>query len=316
LGEERGVTRAIELRAGLFLIDLRFQGESGVIAAFLLGNAGEYALVETGPTSTLDALLDGIQAAGVAPEAITKLLVTHIHLDHAGAAGTLVKLFPHLQVYVHEVGAPHLADPSKLLASAQRIYGDRMDALWGEVLAVPSANIVALSDRDSVRIGHAELTALYTPGHASHHVAYLDTEQREVFTGDVAAIRLQGFDYVRPATPPPDIDLELWTASLDRLRGVHADTLHLTHFGSFSDVNRHLMTAQDQLFAWATFIENLQDQGREPLEIKSALRDRADAEVLAVHPDKEAVRRYELAAPSGMSVDGYLRYFRRRDRDH
>lgn len=306
------MTRVTEIRAGLSLIDLDFQDEPGVIAAYLMEDAGEYALIEVGPTSTLDALLEGVRAAGIDPGSISKALVTHIHLDHAGAAGSLVERFPHMQVYVHEVGAPHLVDPSKLLASAQRIYGDQMDALWGDVLAVPPANLIALSDEDSVRIGGTTLTALYTPGHASHHVAYLTEDRREVFTGDVAAIRLQGFDYVRPATPPPDIDLEKWTTSLERLRALKVETLHLTHFGSFSDVDRHLSLAHDQLYAWAEFIQNLEAQAREPQEMKRALRERADAEVLAAHRDQEAVRRYELAAPSGMSVDGYLRYFRKR----
>lgn len=311
-GEERGVTRLLKLRDGLSLIDLDFQGQPGVIAAYLIEDAGEYALVEVGPASTLDALLAGIRQAGVDPAAISKLIVTHIHLDHAGAAGSLLQRYPHLQVYVHEVGAPHLEDPSKLLASAARIYGDRMGPLWGNVVAVPAAHITALADGDSMRIGHTKLVALYTPGHASHHVAYLDADRGEIFTGDVAAIRLQGFDYVRPATPPPDVDLELWTTSLDRLSERHPEVIHLTHFGSFTDVDPHLTAARAQLFAWAAFIEDLQTRGCDPDEMKAALKARADAEVLHAHHDPEAVRQYELAAPSGMSVDGYLRYFRKR----
>jgi glyoxylase-like metal-dependent hydrolase (beta-lactamase superfamily II) len=306
------VTRLLNLRDGLSLIDLDFQGHAGVIAAYLIEDTGEYALVEVGPTSTLEALLEGVREAGVAPEAISKLIVTHIHLDHAGAAGTLVERYPHLRVYVHEVGAPHLEDPSKLLASAARIYGDRMETLWGDVVAVPAANITAVSDGDIVRIGAIQLAALYTPGHASHHVAYLDADREELFTGDVAAIRLQGFDYVRPATPPPDVDLGLWTASLDRLLASRPRAIHLTHFGTFTDVDRHLTAAREQLFAWAAFIEDLQARKFEPDQIKAALRERADAEVLLAHNDPEAVRQYELAAPSGMSVDGYLRYFRKR----
>jgi glyoxylase-like metal-dependent hydrolase (beta-lactamase superfamily II) len=257
-------------------------------------------------------LLDGVREAGVAPEAISKLIVTHIHLDHAGAVGTLVQRYPHLHVYAHEIGAPHLVDPSKLLSSATRIYGDRMEGLWGQVLAVPAANITALSDGDRVRIGTFELVALYTPGHASHHVAYLDEEHAEIFTGDVAAIRLQGFDYIRPATPPPDVDLALWSASLDRLGACNPRTIHLTHFGSFSDVGRHLAVTQEQLLAWAAFIEDLQTRNYEPDAMKAALKERADAEVQQAHNDPEALRQYELAAPSGMSVDGYLRYFRKR----
>jgi glyoxylase-like metal-dependent hydrolase (beta-lactamase superfamily II) len=308
------VTRPLNLRDGLSVIDLDFQGEPGVIAVYLIEDAGEYALLEVGPASTLDALLEGIREAGVNPEAISKLIVTHIHLDHAGAAGTLVQRYPHLQVYVHEIGAPHLEDPSKLLVSAGRIYGDRMGPLWGEVVAVPATNITPLSDGDSVRVGNAQLTALYTPGHAYHHVAYLDADHGEIFTGDVAAIRLQGFDYVRPATPPPDVDLGLWTASLDRLRDSHPRAIHLTHFGSFTDVDRHLTAAREQLFAWGEFIEDLQARNYDPDEIKAALRERADAEILHAHDVPEAMRQYELAAPSGMSVDGYLRYFRKRAR--
>jgi glyoxylase-like metal-dependent hydrolase (beta-lactamase superfamily II) len=311
-GEEHGVTRPVRLRDGLSLLDLNFQDQPGVIAAYLIESGGEYALVEAGPSSTLDALLEGVRQAGIAPEAVSKLIVTHIHLDHAGAAGTLVRRYPHLQVYVHEVGAPHLIDPSKLLSSASRIYGDRMDQLWGEVLAVPATNIHALSDGDRVIIGTSELVTLYTPGHASHHVAYLDAEHEEVFTGDVAAIRLQGFDYIRPATPPPDVDLELWSTSLKRLQDINPRSLHLTHFGSFSDVERHLTAAREQLYAWAAFIEDLRDRDYEPEAMKLALKERAEGEVLRAHNDPEALRQYELAAPSGMSVDGYLRYFRKR----
>jgi glyoxylase-like metal-dependent hydrolase (beta-lactamase superfamily II) len=302
----------VSLRNGLSLLDLNFQDQPGVIAAYLIEDDGEYALVEVGPSSTLEALLRGVREMGIAPEAISKLIVTHIHLDHAGAAGTLVRRYPHLQVYVHEVGAPHLIDPSKLLSSAGRIYGDRMDQLWGEVAAVPATNVHALSDGDRVQVGRSELVTLYTPGHASHHVAYLDEEHGEIFTGDVAAIRLQGFDYVRPATPPPDVDLELWSSSLDRLQSVRPASLHLTHFGSFSDVDRHIAVAREQLFAWATFIEDLQDRHYEPDAMKIALKERAESEVLQAREDPEALRQYELAAPSGMSVDGYLRYFRKR----
>lgn len=306
------MSRLVEVRAGLTAIDLQFQRQHGVIAAYLLEDAGDYALVEVGPASTLDALLTGLDAAGVNPEAVSKLIVTHIHLDHAGAAGSLVRDFPHLRVYVHEVGAPHLADPTKLLASAGRIYGARMQELWGETVAVPPANIVALADGASVTVGRLNLTALYTPGHASHHVAYLDPERGEIFTGDVAAIRLQGYEYVRPATPPPDVDLELWSASLERLASCSPSALHLTHFGSFPDVDRHLREARYQLMHWGAFVAELQARGTDRESIKEALKGRADAEVLAAHGDPEAVRQYELAAPSGMSVDGYLRYYRRR----
>ncbi|HEX6506330.1 MAG TPA: MBL fold metallo-hydrolase [Chloroflexota bacterium] len=306
------MTEERRLRDGLYLIDLRFQGEPEVIAAYLLESAGEYALVEVGPTTTLDALLDGVRAAGVAPESISRLLVTHIHLDHAGAAGALIRRYPSMQLYVHELGASHMADPSKLLRSAERIYGDQMGPLWGEVVPVPDSNITTVSDGDVVDIGDTRLTVHYTPGHASHHVAYRDAGHGDVFTGDVAAIRLPGFDYVRPATPPPDIDLDLWSASLDTLEALQPSTIYLTHYGPFRDVDAHIARTRAQLFAWADYVEDLATRGEDAAAIKAELIHRAEEEVRAAHDDPEAVRRYELAAPAGMSVDGYLRYFKQR----
>jgi glyoxylase-like metal-dependent hydrolase (beta-lactamase superfamily II) len=180
------MTAVTELGPDLHCIDLEFQSMPGVIASYLLSGGGEYALVETGPSTTLAALADGLEQLGVSPEQIGTLLVTHIHLDHAGAAGVLVDRYPHMQVYVHEVGAPHLIDPSKLLVSATRIYGDRMDELWGEVKPVPAQNVHAVTDGDVVSAAGHHLKALYTPGHASHHVAYQDDATGDMFTGDVA----------------------------------------------------------------------------------------------------------------------------------
>jgi glyoxylase-like metal-dependent hydrolase (beta-lactamase superfamily II) len=306
------VSSVEKVREGLHIIDLDFQGEPGVIAAYLLESAGEYALVEVGPTTTLEALLAGIRTVGVEPAAISKLIVTHIHLDHAGAAGSLIRRFPSMRLYVHEIGAPHTIDPSKLLASAERIYGDQMGPLWGEVVPVPSESITTLRDGDTIAVGAARLAVLYTPGHASHHVVFHDLDHNDVFTGDVTAVRLQGYDHVRPATPPPDVDLDLWTGSLERLRSLQPAAVYLTHYGAFRDVETHLHRARSQLYAWADFVEGLQKQDLPRDEMKAQMKERADAEVRADHDDPEAIRRYEFAAPAGMSVDGYLRYFRKR----
>jgi len=304
------MTTITAVRPGLHCIDLQFQGEPGVIAAYVLESDGEYALIETGPSSTLPALLDGLTAIGVPMEAISKLLITHVHLDHAGAAGTLIRRYPHLRLYVHEVGAPHMIDPTKLVSSATRIYGDRMAPLWGDFEPVPPDRLTALTVESTVSVGLVTLEALYTPGHASHHVVYHNRERGEVFSGDVAAVRLQSFDYVRPPTPPPDIDLSAWVHSLDRLRELHADTLLLTHFGAFSDTADHLAETERQLYAWAAIIEGELRAGEEVGAIKRVLKEQADREVRAVCSNPQAVDRYELASPSGMSVDGYLRYFR------
>ncbi len=304
------MTTITAVRPGLHCIDLHFQGEPGVIAAYLLESEGEYALIETGPSSTLPALLDGLADIGVPMEAVSKLLVTHVHLDHAGAAGTLIRRYPHLQLLVHEVGAPHMIDPAKLVSSASRIYGDRMESLWGDFEPVPPERLTALTDQSAVSVGSVTLEALYTPGHASHHVVYYNRERSEVFSGDVAAVRLQSFDYVRPPTPPPDIDLSAWVHSLHRLRELNPDTLLLTHFGAFSDTAKHLAETERQLYAWAAIIEDELRAGAEVGAIKRAFKEHADRELRALGSDSQVVDRYELASPSGMSVDGYLRYFR------
>lgn len=300
------------LDEGLSVIDLNFQGLSGVIASYLVEDGDERALIEVGPGSTLDALLDGLREAGVAPEEISKILVTHIHLDHAGAAGSFIRRFPQAQLYVHENGAPHMVSPEKLLASATRIYGDMMGPLWGEFLPVPEDNVQVVTDAETITIGSRTLTEYFTPGHASHHVIYHDPDRGHIFTGDVAAVRLQGYSYVRPPTPPPDLDLEAWGESIDRIRTLRPSSLNLTHFGPFTDVDRHLQEASGRLLAWADVVRHAVETGQDRPAIVDNLTLRGDAEILEESRDPEAIRRYELATPYGMTVDGYLRYFRKR----
>jgi glyoxylase-like metal-dependent hydrolase (beta-lactamase superfamily II) len=295
---------------GTRCIDLEFQGQPGVIAAYLIEDSGERALVEIGPTSTLETLLATLTQSDIDPNTISKILVTHIHLDHAGAAGTFLRRFPATHLYVHENGARHLIHPSKLLASATRIYGDMMGPLWGSVEPVRPERVTALTDGDVITVGNKRLTTVYTPGHASHHVVYHDPESRAVFTGDAAAVRLQGLDFVRPPTPPPDIDLEVWSQSLERIRALHPDLLHLTHFGPFADVDAHLRQAHDRLYDWAHVVKQARDSGQHRPEITDTLRLHGDRELLRSTNDASIVEDYELATPYGMSVDGYLRYFK------
>jgi glyoxylase-like metal-dependent hydrolase (beta-lactamase superfamily II) len=301
------------LDEGLALIDLHFQGQPGVIGAYLIEDAGETALIEIGPGSTLETLLEGLREAGVAPQEISKILVTHIHLDHAGAAGSFIRRYPHAQLYVHENGAPHMVDPERLLASATRIYGDMMGPLWGEFLPVPEENVHVLTDGETIAVGNRTLTEYFTPGHASHHVIYHDADRGQVFTGDVAAVRLQGYGYVRPPTPPPDLDLEAWGESIERIRGLGPSSLYLTHFGPFTDVDRHLREASGRLLAWADVVRHAVEIGQDRPAIVDNLTLRGDAEILQESRDAEAIRRYELATPYGMTVDGYLRYLRKRE---
>jgi glyoxylase-like metal-dependent hydrolase (beta-lactamase superfamily II) len=306
------VPHVTRLDDGLHCIDVDFQGRPGVIASYLIEDSGERALVDTGPTSTLDTLLRALGEMDVDPNSITKLFATHIHLDHSGAAGTFIKRFPGAHLYVHEIGAPHMIDPSRLLASATRIYGDMMGPLWGEVEPVPEDSLTRLTEGDTVTVGNRRLEVLYTPGHASHHVAYYEEERAAVFTGDVAAVRLQGFDYVRPPTPPPDLDLDLWSQSLERIAGLDPRTIYLAHFGPFMDVQRHLREAKERLYAWADLIEAALQRDQDRPAIVDTVRLREDGELLERTDEALVLERYELAAPYGMSVDGYLRYFRKR----
>ncbi len=301
-----------EIDPGIFLIDHHFQGLPGVIASYLLVDGDGLTLVEAGPSSTTEALLAGIRAAGFDPAGITQLLVTHIHLDHAGAAGSLLRRLPRAQLFVHPVGAPHLIDPSKLVSSATRIYGEAMERLWGEILPVPEERLSVLEDGMEIRAGGRTLVALDTPGHAAHHLAFHDPTAGLVFTGDVAAVRLAHTGYVRPPTPPPELDLELWQQSVARLRALQPRRLLLTHFGPVDDVQWHLDELLARLFFWAGWVDGRLQAGESPAVVTSELQRLGDAEVLEATGDAELARFYELATPYEMTVTGIARYFRKR----
>ena len=215
------------------LIDVSHLGRDRVIGAHLVRGA----IVDPGPESALANWIDDL---GEEPSV---LLLTHIHLDHAGASGTLVKRYPHLRVYVHEVGAPHLADPARLVASAARLYGDEMERLWGEVAPVPAERIVALRGGEEVE----GMRVAYAPGHADHHVCYLDLESGDAYVGDVAGVRIPPASKVVMPTPPPDIDVEAWQRSLELVRGWRPRRLRLTHFGAVDEVEQHLDAARERL---------------------------------------------------------------------
>jgi len=215
-------------------VDLRHLGRDRVICAFLLDGV----IVDPGPASCLAVLLEAL--GDEQPEA---LLLTHIHLDHAGAAGSLARRFPELEVYVHEVGAPHVVDPSRLLRSAARLYGADMDRLWGEVLPVPEDRLRVLQGGEDVR----GFQVAYAPGHASHHVVYAHARSGVVFAGDVAGVRIPPATLVVPPTPPPDIDLPAWVGSVELVESFEPEALALTHFGLVADVQPHLAALRTEL---------------------------------------------------------------------
>lgn len=300
------------LEPDLWRLDLDFQRTAGVIAAYLITDRHGHTLLETGPGSTLPALERAVSAAGADLDDVTQLLVTHIHLDHAGAAGALLRRLPHARLFVHPVGAPHMIDPAKLMASATRIYGDRMDRLWGAFEPCPADRVVTLANGAEVHCGRRVLHALHTPGHASHHIAFRDVEHGSVFTGDVAGVRLDGATYVRPPTPPPDIDIEAWHASVDHLRAGKPRALDLTHFGRFVDPMRHLDELMRRLDQWTAWVAKRITDGATSEQMMRELKDYSDAEILGQTADPSLAEAYELATPTGMTVDGLVRYVKRR----
>jgi len=250
-------------------------------------------VVDPGPTSCLDTLLEGL--GDTEPRA---LLLTHIHLDHAGAAGTLAKRFPELLVYVHEVGAPHLKDPSKLLESASRLYGDDMGRLWGDFEAVPEERIRPLSGGESVE----GFEVAYTPGHASHHVSYLHEDSGDAYVGDVAGVRIPPAGHTLAPTPPPDVDVEAWLDSLHEVTTWNPSALCLTHFGRVADV-------EDQLHRVRTSLLGNADAVR--AEGEEEFVRRIDGE-LAEAADPDTAERFIQAAPPDQLYKGLARYWRKR----
>jgi glyoxylase-like metal-dependent hydrolase (beta-lactamase superfamily II) len=228
-------------------IDLLHQGVERSIGCYLLDTEDGPALFDCGPSTTIAALKAGLEAEGLRLVDVRHLLLSHIHLDHAGAAGTLVREHPGLEVHVSEIGAPHLVDPSRLERSARRLYGDAFDPLWGELAPVPEENVRVVGDRV---LG---LDCFPTPGHASHHVSYLD-DDGTLYAGDAAGVRIQPGRYVIPPTPPPDFDLEIWQRTIDEIERRAPERLALIHFGVAGDPERHLADLRLELYDYTEFV--------------------------------------------------------------
>ena len=272
------------------LIDVMHLGRPRVICASLVDDV----VIDPGPTSCLETLLAGL--GETRPRA---LLLTHIHLDHAGASGSLVQRWPDLEVYVHERGARHMASPDRLVESARMLYGEDMDRLWGDMLPVPEENLRVLDGDETLFDGAFEVA--YTPGHASHHVSYLHSDG-VAFVGDVGGVRIDGSPLTIPPSPPPDIDVEKWHASIERVAAWKPRQLVMTHFGASNDVDAQLSELAERLDAFAAIAR---DSDRE------SFVDRVRAEV-AERVDPETAAAYEQAAPPDQLYAGLERYWRKR----
>jgi glyoxylase-like metal-dependent hydrolase (beta-lactamase superfamily II) len=276
-------------------IDLVHHERERTIAAYVVDTDEGPALVDCGPTTTVDALRAGLDRHGLRLTDVRHLLLTHIHLDHAGAAGVLVREHPDLQVHVSGVGARYLVEPSRLERSARRLWGDAFDALWGELAPIPEANVHVAGDRV---LG---LECLASPGHASHHVCYLDRDGT-LYAGDAVGVRIEPARFVLPLSSPPDFDVDAWQGTLEELEERAPERIALGHWGVFDDVQRHLADLRLELYEWADFIRGGAEQAEFEEYVKLELRDAG-----------ESTGRYDLAMPLSQSYQGLKRWA---DRQH
>ncbi len=282
------LVRVITIAERTTLLDLDYLGNPGHIATCLLESGEGLALVDSGPTTTLDRLEQGIASFGATLEDVRVLLVTHIHLDHSGAAGVLAKRLPRLKVYVHAQGAKHLVSPEKLLRSATMIYGDEMDRLWGEVLPVPEDQLRVLTGGERLDLGERSVRVAYTPGHARHHVAYFDEGSGIAFTGDVLGEQPFGSTIAIPVTPPPDIDVEEMIASADRIMEWRPERLFVTHFGPVANPTAYASEHAERLLDWSNRVRDSLSQPGTDEARAAAVADQIMPEISAVLPPESA----------------------------
>jgi glyoxylase-like metal-dependent hydrolase (beta-lactamase superfamily II) len=287
-------------------LDLDFQGRPNTIGVFLIPHSKGAVLVECGPGTTIPTILKNLATFNLSPSDITDVLLTHIHLDHAGSAGWWATAHG-ATIHVHDVGAPHLIDPSKLIASATRIYGEQMESLWGEFIPVPQNHINPLQDNDEIIIGSLRFTALDTPGHANHHMSYL--LDGVCFSGDVGGVHIQGVKAVRLPTVPPEFNIIKWRNSLKRLRTETIHAFATTHFGIHNDAVWHLDAVEKQLNDIETWMETIMSGTPSQDEMREGYKIWLDSKSKEAGLTPELIESYNTAISSQMSADGIYRYW-------
>ncbi|MFH2037893.1 MAG: MBL fold metallo-hydrolase [Chloroflexota bacterium] len=291
----------------IITLDLKFLNRKEAIAAYLIPYSGGAVLIETGPGSTVNELTNQLKKHGLKPTDVTHVFLSHIHLDHAGAAGWLAKQGAH--IFVHPIGEQHMKNPDKLLSSAKRIYGDKMELLWGEFLPVPDGKLSSVSDREQIRISDLVFTAIHTPGHAEHHIAWLFEDT--CFTGDIGGVRIPGIFYIRLPLVPPELHFEKWRQSLAILLESGLKNIAPTHFGIFSDAGAHLTLARQILDENENWMEQT-SLDEKPIEL---IREQYVAflyeQGLRLGVNEETLQTSEIANPSWMGADGLYRYWKK-----
>lgn len=286
-------------------LDLNFQETPNTIASYLIIGSGGPVLIETGPGSTLENMKARLSEHGFTPGDVKNVLVTHIHLDHAGAAGWWAR--QGAQIFVHHIGAPHLIDPSKLLASAGRIYGDQMDPLWGSMLPAPAAQVTPVFDEDVIEAAGLSFKAIDTPGHAYHHHVF--QLENVAFTGDAAGIHIPGPSFVDLPAPPPEFNPDIWKKSIARLCDMKVDSIYPTHFGRVDDWKEHLDKFAILLSEATEFVRIRLVNGLDRDEILGEYLTWQRERASAAEMESLLADRYELSNPLFMSVDGIIRYW-------
>lgn len=288
-------------------IDLNFQNKTQAIASYLIKYSDGAILIESGPGSVLPALEAALAKEGLSTRDVTHVLLTHIHLDHAGASGWLSR--QGAEVYVHPNGAPHLLNPEKLIASATRIYGEMMDKLWGEFLPVEQDKLKIPKDAEEIVIGNLRFLPVNTPGHAEHHYSYIFEDI--CFSGDVGGVRIPGYAYLRAPMPPPELHFGRWRESLARLRSLKFARIAPTHFGIFEDAVWQLDELDKTLAAMETWLEGVMASDPSIEELRGHFTDWMNNEAQEKGLSEEVLRAYSLANPVGMSADGLMRYWKK-----
>lgn len=291
----------------IHVLDLNFLNLPHTIASFLIESSEGPILIETGPHSTIQAMKKGLIEYGYKIEDIKHVFLSHIHLDHAGAAWVFAE--HGAKIYLHPFGAKNMEDPSRLMESATRIYGDKMDQLWGQMKKIPSEQLIEVGDQEVIQIGDVSLKSLHTPGHAKHHIAW--QLGKVIFTGDVAGVKIDG-GIVVPPCPPPDINIEDWKTSIELIRSLQPKKLYLTHFDKIEDINEHLNSLEAILDNWSAWIKEHWEASETNEEMVPKFMAHVAGQLREVGLTESDIQLYEAANPSWMSVAGLVRYWKKK----
>lgn len=306
-------THVEELPDGLRAVDTRTAGMTRVTAGYLI-EAPRPTLIECGPAKSVENVIASLREVGMDPGDLAYLVLSHIHLDHAGGAGDVARAFPSATVVVSELGARHLADPSRLNRSARQVYGELHDEVYGDCTPIETERIRGVSDGETLELGGGQrLELLYTPGHAKHHISAFDPDRGALFVGDSVGVKIPGMTTIRPATPPPDFDLVLARRTLERYRDLDPQRIYLAHYGDVGPPQQALEEATDRLAAWAETAEAAWREHDELEHVAETLAQRFADEVQPDSHDPEAARRVELLSGIESNAMGLLRYFRLRE---